>query len=704
MKAQIRMIIASVIIIALALTAVSGITYSWFSDTEQSDITITTAKVDYTVDWQTSGNNDNGTAWTIANGDVTITGLAAKAVIPVINSITNNSTIKTVYKISATAKLAEDHNYTLYDLKNIYVGGTQLNASSDDGETITLGETVIVDWTTLNVGSNPEKQTVSVTTPQSYGGETADKKIVAYNPTTGEGSITKDDTTYTADWTQTVRKGLTITLSVVAAQGDYPYEELTQDEGVKTVSANMPANKVLKASSITSSGDDGKTVTDVIVDLSDVQGTEGTTDVSGTKLTVGITSVNETAKQVTVNLSLTDVSTGDAISNPTFDNPVVVTMTVPGKLTNPTVLYDGIGIGGTVLSSTINSTDGTTTIVFSVMHFSNYKIMDSTIVTTAEDLQQKLTTGGLVKLGTDIIVAENLDFQTAGEYIIDLDQHTLNITGALVGYNGCKDHSTACDKANAADVQGVSLEIRNGKLVTNTTGATAAFKVGVGSSLKLDSVDYDAQTGSAIFPRGNSANVIVNDSTITAGCYGIGTNASTSDNYNVVIKISGSAIATSSTDYDNTAVMINVKGILYIYDSELKADRQCLIVRAGTAQIYDTKMIYTGKFKADSTETAWGDGNNVAKAAIVVGNMTQTSYYDWAWIFVKGVEVVGEDGKALDSELRALLLAKYMTGYSAMVQMNANSVCSTIQESTYIENADTGVISKYKSDWTGSLS
>ena len=46
MKTQVRMIVASVIVIALALTAVSGITYSWFSDTEQSDITITTGKID----------------------------------------------------------------------------------------------------------------------------------------------------------------------------------------------------------------------------------------------------------------------------------------------------------------------------------------------------------------------------------------------------------------------------------------------------------------------------------------------------------------------------------------------------------------------------------------------------------------------------------------------------------------------------------
>lgn len=46
MKAQAKAIVASLVVIALALTAVSGVTYSWFSDTENSDIDISTAKID----------------------------------------------------------------------------------------------------------------------------------------------------------------------------------------------------------------------------------------------------------------------------------------------------------------------------------------------------------------------------------------------------------------------------------------------------------------------------------------------------------------------------------------------------------------------------------------------------------------------------------------------------------------------------------
>lgn len=46
MKAQTKVVVSLVVVLALAITVTSGVTYSWFSDTESSDITITTGKVD----------------------------------------------------------------------------------------------------------------------------------------------------------------------------------------------------------------------------------------------------------------------------------------------------------------------------------------------------------------------------------------------------------------------------------------------------------------------------------------------------------------------------------------------------------------------------------------------------------------------------------------------------------------------------------
>lgn len=49
MRAETKAIIASVLVIALALTAVSGVTYSWWSDSESAEITISTGKMDLSI-------------------------------------------------------------------------------------------------------------------------------------------------------------------------------------------------------------------------------------------------------------------------------------------------------------------------------------------------------------------------------------------------------------------------------------------------------------------------------------------------------------------------------------------------------------------------------------------------------------------------------------------------------------------------------
>ena len=435
MKAKTRMIVASAVVIAFALTAVSGITYSWFSDTEKSEISITTAKIDYDVTWG-EYVSEIGTTATANNGKITVENLVANANIPVITGITNGSTVKTVYRIYATAGLTEDHNYTLYDLKNIYIGGKQLNAtgSADDNNiSITLGETPIVDWTLLNADADPSTQIYSITVDSDYGGSDVFNKVVAYDPETGTGYTSKEleemniVPSACRAWSQgEVKEGLTISLTVVAAQGDYPYQELTQDPGAVTVSAIMPPNKVVKTASITSSESGSiAAVKDVVVDFSSVGGSDGTTDVSDTKVTVGVSKIDTEKKQINVSFALTD-SEGNAIEKPTFDNPVVMTMTVPGEMANPEVKYNGDGNDGTVLSSIINS-DGTTTITFSVDHFSEYTIVNTNVVTSAERLLKVLATESYVKLGADISVDKSIGLTR--DITLDLNGKTITFVG-----------------------------------------------------------------------------------------------------------------------------------------------------------------------------------------------------------------------------------------------------------------------------------
>jgi len=123
MKAQTKALVASVVVIALALSAVSGITYSWFSDTEETDITIGAGKVsiamnltqlkdetgsrDATVDLSTAYTYGLNATATYASGEegnatLELANVADNDSLLITFKITNDSTIDTVYRVSAS--------------------------------------------------------------------------------------------------------------------------------------------------------------------------------------------------------------------------------------------------------------------------------------------------------------------------------------------------------------------------------------------------------------------------------------------------------------------------------------------------------------------------------------------------------------------------------------------------------------------------
>lgn len=76
MRTQTKAILASVVVIALALTAVSGVTYSWWSDYESAEIDISTGGMDVTVtdmtvsESRTTMADGTSTTETIAHNDL----------------------------------------------------------------------------------------------------------------------------------------------------------------------------------------------------------------------------------------------------------------------------------------------------------------------------------------------------------------------------------------------------------------------------------------------------------------------------------------------------------------------------------------------------------------------------------------------------------------------------------------------------------
>lgn len=158
MKAQTKALVASVVVIALALTAVSGVTYSWFSDSEQTDIDVSTAVVKYTSTFEGKKELGEGAITkNVADNTFSISNLAAAQNYTINVSTVNESTVQTVYRMYVTHQNGE---LTDYDLKNILVNDISIFGNE---------EIVIEDWTSLKAGVNPNDYTIAITTPESYG-------------------------------------------------------------------------------------------------------------------------------------------------------------------------------------------------------------------------------------------------------------------------------------------------------------------------------------------------------------------------------------------------------------------------------------------------------------------------------------------------------------------------------------------------------
>ncbi len=151
-----KAIIASAVVIALALSAVAGVTYSWFSDSEEAEISVSTAVVNYEKP-NLTGSSVVGRGTLSANSDtITITDLAASQKYSINVGIVNKSSIETVYRVYATW---ENGDFTNDDLENIYI----------NHEPLTSEQIFVKDWTRLSVSDESDSFTFNISTLSSYG-------------------------------------------------------------------------------------------------------------------------------------------------------------------------------------------------------------------------------------------------------------------------------------------------------------------------------------------------------------------------------------------------------------------------------------------------------------------------------------------------------------------------------------------------------
>ena len=181
----------------------------------------------------------------------------------------------------------------------------------------------------------------------------------------------------------------------------------------------------------------------------------------------------------------------------------------------------------------------------------------------------------------------------------------------------------------------------------NITSTQSAIYPNAGATLNVSDITVTSN-GSAFFPAGDATALNITNCDVSSSVYCVGTNASTPDNYGVIITLKDSKFNSTASDGDSTAVIVNVACELVIDNCELTAGRQGLIVRAGTATVTNSTIKTTGTYeeKEKYYAASWKPGNEVPAAALTVGNYVAgdaNAYLADAIVTLDNTKLIGEN-------------------------------------------------------------
>ena len=440
MKTSTKAILSSVVVIALCLSAVGGVTYSWFSDSEETTVTVNSAQMDLLVDVGTpSVSSGLATISPIAPDDsYTIENLAANVQISIPYKTSYKSTIPVVYRTILV--LGTTDNMMDYDYQNIFVNGKALSTAS----TINDEKTIVLD----GPGSVPANATRENwnTDPTTYT-ELKDGDIVISTPTTyGD----KDD--IPEGWSSSESRWFTFTIKTELYQGDYDGFErvvINSSTPIGTTTFTIDSsNSTPTSTSVQASGSAtvGTSTIPYKVEL-DQNITSGAV-ASGPDRTELIVTVDETpsafsVNDIGVNVSLKKYTTGSPEGTPVDFNggTADITVTVPGIIEDPVVRYVGEGEQPTLISSSTDAANNTTTVVFRTTHFSKFVVSErnggAVNVSTYEDLCKYLESlrNVTINVTTDLTApAEALDITMEGgaNIKLNLGDNTIDLGAATI--------------------------------------------------------------------------------------------------------------------------------------------------------------------------------------------------------------------------------------------------------------------------------
>ena len=265
-------------------------------------------------------------------------------------------------------------------------------------------------------------------------------------------------------------------------------------------------------------------------------------------------------------------------------------------------------------------------------------------VADASDFLGLLGTDGKVRLSRDIeLTAANfigfdelkgidardrtyLKF-SSGTYDIDLNGHSLT---SAVGWYLPESETEPY----------VTVSVSNGELKMSHYPYwgkdNGSIQLLSNASLTFESVNYASDiTGIFLADKSHGMKLNITDSNMDIeGYYGIGTNATGPESYDININIKNSTITTvdaQGTGNDNVGILFNVQGTVTIEDSRISADNQPMIARGGTHIYRNTTFDAKGTNTFDNgfLDGPWQTGNAVPMAALVIGNRVNNNSYPY---------------------------------------------------------------------------
>ena len=433
-------------VIALALTAVSGITYSWFSDEEKATIDVSTATID--IDGKYSGVESNNASAESVNEDkdLSISGMVSKSKVTAKYTLTNKSSVEVNYRMYVTVSGISDE---IAD-KCIKITSNDSRISINEELSFNSGLAYVTNKNGIKLSAPTESATYEFNV------------AIEFDTSIGQADIPGGS--------------FNITIVNEAYQSDFVYSDAVFANDGKAV---LPSNEVSGEVKVTGTTAAAENVDPAKIEVVFSEGAMNSITGNGAAndVTLTTTMLAPDTGVAKVQLSLTNAKTTDF-----GDNWVTVTLTIPGQYSQVCVKYTGEGEDPVTLSCVPNSETNTTVVSFKTNHFSEFEICK--LVTTFNELQQAVSSGESVVLGADMIFTSTISIPENVSVTIDFNGKNVTSDNTLFSMFP-KTGSTLILNATDSEISAKRI-FSNYPTDTNDRDTTANLVINGGSFTTTD--------------------------------------------------------------------------------------------------------------------------------------------------------------------------------------------------------------------------